>query len=593
MLALCPQGAHITRKRGVYQYRRRLPAPFRGELSLTLATRRYREAEHRAALIDRAFGMAWSTARKMSDIPAEVRKLVRDYLKHALDADHAHRLARKPGATVFALGGGSDDEDPVDADLDIVDRLLSDAQEALAHRDTRAVKEKASELIREHGLSEEHLQGVAIGLLEANVEYLKEARKRTVGEARLILLPAPIDTPPEYRPATHEANEKACGKEAAKPPKPQLSELIEGFVAWRRKHGAKEHLVAQERPTMRFFRDLAGDKPVDQYLRKDVTRFLEGLSSFPAKYGRSPADRELGAAELIARAERDNAERLSAKTVKRHLSTITQFFKFCVDESHITRNEFSELTEGHKIIGKAAPARRQRDAWTPDELTALFKSPVWTGSHPTNRSQPGEDIIRDAKFWLPLLALFQGARLEELADLYRRDIGESEGVPTLSINDAGRDLKNANAVRLLPIHPELIRLGFLDYVQEKAPAADDPLFPDLKPGGPDNKRGPRFTRWFVNYRQMTGLYRPGVGTHAFRHVANTRLRDTVTDVQQLRHIEFLFGHSGGGGEGRERYDKGPGLRALATTLSRLQYPEIDLSHLYVHSATSADPKTAP
>ena len=92
------------------------------------------------------------------------------------------------------------------------------------------------------------------------------------------------------------------------------------------------------------------------------------------------------------------------------------------------------------------------------------------------------------------------------------------------------------------------------------------------------------TRWFVQYRKAVHLYREGVGMHAFRHTANTRLRDAITDWQQERHVAYLLGHSQGGGEGRERYDKGPGLRAAAETLNLLRYPELDLRHLQVASA---------
>jgi hypothetical protein len=83
----------------------------------------------------------------MSDIPAVVRQLVRDDLKQALADDLAYRLERKPGATLFALGGCGEDEDRVDADLAVIADFLGDAQEALARRDIRTVREKALELI--------------------------------------------------------------------------------------------------------------------------------------------------------------------------------------------------------------------------------------------------------------------------------------------------------------------------------------------------------------------------------------------------------------------------------------------------------------
>ena len=75
------------------------------------------------------------------------------------------------------------------------------------------------------------------------------------------------------------------------------------------------------------------------------------------------------------------------------------------------------------------------------------------------------------------------------------------------------------ARRVIALHPETLKMGFLDYMRSRAPGPNDPLFPDLEPQSEDGKRGPRFTRWFVEYRQSIEVYREGVAMHAFRHTA--------------------------------------------------------------------------
>jgi hypothetical protein len=116
--------------------------------------------------------------------------------------------------------------------------------------------------------------------------------------------------------------------------------------------------------------------------------------------------------------------------------------------------------------------------WSGDELRKLFASPIWTGSNPFFRSRPGDKIIRDALFWLPLLGLFHGNRLEEFAQLRREDVRQEAGVPYIRISDEdGRQLKNEQSRRDVPLHPELIRLGFLDYVAE-ATASTGSGFPE-------------------------------------------------------------------------------------------------------------------
>jgi integrase len=525
-------------------------------------------------LLDRAFPEALRRVAAMDrTTEAKMRHALRAYLREALTADLEHRLGVPSGRPLFDLGPADPDRDPVERDLDVIDDLLGDAREALALRNVKSVAATVERLIREHGLPEECRLLLGLGVLEANVQALEEARRRTLGQAPMVLDAA---APGDPAPAPE-----------APPEAPLFSTLTDAFLAWRERTGVRVHTIRQDRPILRFFAECAGDKPVTAYSRGDVSAYLDRVRLLPATYGRSPADRDRTMAELIARAERTGEPRLSAKTAKRHLSTLSAFFAFCRDRGLLTKAQCDELVSKHRFGTMRAP-RQQRDAWTSDELKALFASPVWTGCDPVVRSRPGPAIIRDAKFWLPLLALFHGARLEEFADLRRRDIGRDGKIAFVRISPETRSLKTKSAARTIPLHPEIIRLGFLGYVERVAPNPDDPLFPDIAPQGPDRKRGPRITRWFVNYRKQVGLYRRGVGMHAFRHTTNTRLRDAIRDFQQERHVRYLLGHSLGAGEGGERYDKGPGLAAVAETLALLQYPELDLSHLYAEPAKGGD-----
>lgn len=532
---------------------------------MSLGTRRYREAEHRAALLDLAFSDVWGRVLSEEKKGAGLGPILRAYLREVLERDMA---AEPPDAShplpMWPLG--------------MLEATLEDARGALADRDPRNCAQTVEALMQRHGLPEHVRHRLGIGVLEAEVRRLEEAIRRAKGEVSLVL---PSDV---LEPAEPTSAPPASVPSSPVPsPTPLASALVELFFDRREKLGGATHQVmGQERGTLRRFLEVCGDRPVDAYNRGDISRFLDTLRRLPSTYGKSPKDKVRSLADIITEADTKYAERLTDKTVKRHLSALSQFFRIAMDLGHLTVTARRELVDDHQFRDDRA-ARDQRDAWTPEELTKLFASPVWMGClSPDRRSQAGPEIIRDAKFWLPILALYHGARLEEFADLYRRDIERDAGIWCVSITEAGdRRLKNENAKRVVALHPEVIRLGFLEYVASVAPQPDDPLFPDLEPQGKDRKRGPRFTRFFVNYRKQIDLYREGVGMHAFRHTANTRLRDAITDWQQERHVAYLLGHSQGGGEGRERYDKGPGLKAAAQTLALLRYPEIDLSRHYV------------
>lgn len=358
----------------------------------------------------------------------------------------------------------------------------------------------------------------------------------------------------------------------------EFSAYIESFFVWRHGFGKVSHQVmGQERGTLLRFIERQGDKPVNRYTRSDVVKFLETLRRLPKSYGKSPKDKIISLEEIIKRTK-DGTERLTDKTVKRHLSVLSQFFRFVVDNGGLQMSQRNELVEKHSFRGSDLADNQQRQAWSMADLKVLFASEVWSA-----------DRQRDSKFWLPLLALFHGARLEEFADLRRADVffEKESGLHAIRIIDyeteegRQRKLKTRASKRTIPIHPEILRLGFLDYVSAVAKTPAAPLFPDMAPQGADGKRGPRLTRWFVNYRRKHKVYHKGVGMHAFRHLLTTTLKNEITDERQKRSLDYLTGHAAQGSEGSIRYDKGPGLKLVYETLALLEYPELDFRHLYV------------
>ena len=103
MRSLFPHGSHITRKRGVYCYRRRLPAPLAGEVLVSLSTRRYREAEHRAELLDAGFeGALRRAVSEAEKTDAALAPILRQELKSFLQQDLERRMGRPAERPVYA-----------------------------------------------------------------------------------------------------------------------------------------------------------------------------------------------------------------------------------------------------------------------------------------------------------------------------------------------------------------------------------------------------------------------------------------------------------------------------------------------------------
>jgi site-specific recombinase XerD len=277
---------------------------------------------------------------------------------------------------------------------------------------------------------------------------------------------------------------------------------------------------AQNEATFSMFQQVCGDQPVTAYTRRNLAEFYDLLRALPALYSKDKRWRELPLRKVVEAAKDDPAKRLTMKTVKRHFSALGGFFTYAKRHGHL---DGENPAHGFEFPSRGR-ANSKRQMWEGEALRNLFQSPVWTGCHPVFRTRPGTQVIRDDKFWLPLLGLYHGNRLEEFAQLRREDVKQQDGIWYLHIHgEDGRQIKNEQSARRVPIHPEIQRIGFLAYVNATAPTAGDMVFPLLKPGGPDKKVGYYFTKWWTNYRRTVGLYKPGLDYHSFRHGVTTKL----------------------------------------------------------------------
>ena len=153
---------------------------------------------------------------------------------------------------------------------------------------------------------------------------------------------------------------------------------------------------------------------------------------------------------------------------------------------------------------------------------------------------------KDYQYWLPLLGLYTGARLNELSQLYRSDIVVVNGIHCLHIQavNAGQRLKNPSSERLILIHSKLKALGFLDFVASPKKKSKPRLFPELSC---HKHHGYSATpsKWFARHRALTGLSKcvEKKDFHSFRHTLADDLKQRGV-AESL--IAGILGHSTGG-----------------------------------------------
>ena len=387
-----------------------------------------------------------------------------------------------------------------------------------------------------------------------------------------------------------------------------------GWTDWKTRADAKRAL--------QLWCELMGDQPTNRITRRAALDFRDLLRRIPALNGKSiyqgstvkqaiaMADdirRQLEARQttiviagrsIPAQEAAALEERLTLKTANRVLTYFTSFGNWaCKHErsewfSNLT-NPFQDLLYEKRNVQRARD-RDQSPHAIPDEvLQLLFSSPVWSGRHAGTDTVEGDDILRDHKFWVPLIGLFSGMRLGEICQLRLDDIRERQGVLCFAVENTGEtSTKTESGERLVPIHEELLRLGVLDRVAEMARRGERRLFPEITPRATANDDyAATFSRWFSRYRhalaQRPGeagqryapLAKPAYVFHALRHSFITRARETpeMTDAQ----LDRLIGHKGQAT--RDIYTGALSLPRLAEALNAVRFG-LDLSRLYVPGA---------
>lgn len=178
--------------------------------------------------------------------------------------------------------------------------------------------------------------------------------------------------------------------------------------------------------------------------------------------------------------------------------------------------------------------------------------------------------------WSHWLMAFSGMRVGEAVQLFTTDIRDDDGLPYISINldDPGKSVKTS-LPRNVPIHPALIREGFLEFVASrrdpKNPNKGERLFPDKKPdkdgmyaGGAWNVTG----RWV---REVVGITDERyVPDHSWRH----RMADELRGVEAPEEVRYgILGHARGGVGEDYGAKRGEALRRLARYLKKVKVPK--------------------
>jgi integrase len=286
---------------------------------------------------------------------------------------------------------------------------------------------------------------------------------------------------------------------------------------------------------IKLFLKIVGDKPLNAYTRQDVLKYVRTLECIHKNYGKSSKDAGLDVDEVLRFSE--DKETMNITTLTKHFRCVKSLFTAA--NHHLDSEVNVEKLFGGIRFRDNVPKAKERKPWTVDDLNRLFATPIWKGTKaqkPSLRYQKGRRIIRDAYWWLPVIAIFTGMRLEEIAQLQCGDLKQTkDGIAYIEVAEGeGKRLKTDSSTRDVPVHPTLADLGFTALFQ--GGNAEDRIFPKLTGGGPQGKFGYQYSQDFTVYRRQTGLYEDLRDFHSFRHTFATHLRRAIKDILMVGEI---------------------------------------------------------
>ena len=243
-------------------------------------------------------------------------------------------------------------------------------------------------------------------------------------------------TDPRFASASRIASEGSTQH-----PKLLLSQLINNYCesqladkAW------KPRMLPDHRNRLEDLVYILGDIDAASVTRQQMRHVKNVLSKLPASRKKKKEFKGKTVEEIL---QMNYDKTLSSKSINDRLEAISSMFRWATREKILVDNPAIGLrvVDDTPEIEKVAP-------FTIQDIQKIFFSGDYKLSSFENPAQ----------FWVPLIGLYTGMRLEEICQLYCKDVYEDEDgiyIIDINLNDGGindKELKTKNAIRKIPVH---------------------------------------------------------------------------------------------------------------------------------------------
>lgn len=558
----------LMRRRGTYYFRMRVPKDLvpvfgRTEIKASLETKSYGEAKRRrnqlaiewdARLDEARRSQGRATAAPLSGEQAV--RLVQNYVERTDREWRRREIERSPST--------ADERRDMTAELAMSEKMLSDVDDP---RRDREIWLESQHLLERSGfrLGDDSIPYAELWELvrRALLELYRRARARLGDDFS----------------ASHYDQLFARRHGSSTPDRGQHFESLcdQYLKIYIQEAGAEkvhQQRIDKVQAQLGLVREIIGaDTPVAAVDYDRCLAFRQTLARVPARrrqfFGSMPLQ------DAIAAAEKAGKPTMSYETQAGYLGILTQVLRLARRKKLIA----DVPSEGLRPIAKKTPAEEKRDAFTPEQLKAFFRSSYYLACARSG-GRPHVSADTPSRFWLPLISLFSGMRPREICQMHVADLKTTkEGVAFFHVvaDEQGKTEKTSTSRRKIPVHPELVRMGFLDYVASVRDRGHKRLFPELG----KNKYGNYSAYVLKRFREKFLPDAVEVGErqsfYSFRHC----FRDALRRIEAPPEILQTLGAWSQGKLVSDAYGQGFEIGHLMRYVEKIDYPGLDLSHLHV------------
>lgn len=358
----------------------------------------------------------------------------------------------------------------------------------------------------------------------------------------------------------------------------RFNEVIDATIASIQVSGDWNEDIAQRKRVVQGFGWTTGNKQLCDYVPDDAQHFARTLLKLPTEFRwGTPQAGNMSRPfdEVMAEVAVTEGTARSSRTLNRDLTTMSRFARELMKTAWKPRYGKDPVVDFNAFTAASPqddPNDPDRMPWTEEQLTTLFSSPVYTGGGRCARRLKADllgSVWHDAAYWVPLLLTYAILTREEACGLECLDFVFDVATPFLAVKanmTKSKDgkkpagLKRPSRYRMVPLHPELLRLGIREYVSAMEAAGHRMIFPELYQDGQIKRGGVRFYasagRYLLDYVDSSlGLLRTSAGKRADLHSMRTSGGSALehSNAKQLL-VDDILGHAREG-TGPRKYSK--------------------------------------